>query len=99
MASTSNAVRQLSDGNSIGTMLGQSTSDVIRFYGSFGASSGVQQLSVIGSTLTVLSGIATTNATSIGSTVVGTTWGFTSSTQANMVISTMTALWQLGLIG
>ena len=30
--SSSNAVKQLSDGNSIGTVLGQSTSDKIGFY-------------------------------------------------------------------
>ena len=99
MASTSNAVRQLSDGNSIGTVMGQSTSDVIRFYGAFGSSSGVQQLSVIGSTLSAQAGAATTlavNATSGGS---GTTWAFTTSTQANLVVSTMVALWNMGLIG
>ena len=33
MATTSSALRQLSDGNSIGTSLGTSTSDVISFYG------------------------------------------------------------------
>lgn len=33
MAVTSNAVRQLSDGNTVGTVLGQSTSDKIGFYG------------------------------------------------------------------
>lgn len=31
--SSSNAVRQLSDGNSVGTILGQSASDPIGFYG------------------------------------------------------------------
>lgn len=31
--SSSNAVRQLSDGNSQGTVLGQSSSDLIGFYG------------------------------------------------------------------
>lgn len=33
MATTSAAVRQLSDGNSQGTVLGRSTSDLIGFYG------------------------------------------------------------------
>jgi hypothetical protein len=97
--SSSNAARQLSDGNSIGTILGQSTSDVLRFYGAFGASSGVQQVSVIGSTLTAQGGFATTVAQASNSTIANTTWGFSSSTQTNMVISTMTALWQLGIIG
>ena len=31
--STSSAVRQLSDGNSVGTVLGQSAADLIGFYG------------------------------------------------------------------
>lgn len=31
--SSSNAVKQLSDGNSIGTILGQSSTDLIGFYG------------------------------------------------------------------
>lgn len=42
--SSSNAARQLSDGNSLGTILGQSTSDLIAFYGTTGAA----QLSVNG---------------------------------------------------
>ncbi len=33
MATTSSAQRQLSDGNSQGTVLGQSTTDLIGFYG------------------------------------------------------------------
>jgi hypothetical protein len=33
MATTSTAFRQLSDGNSVGTLLGISTSDLIGFYG------------------------------------------------------------------
>lgn len=33
MASSSNAQRQLSDGNSQGTVMGQSTTDLIGFYG------------------------------------------------------------------
>lgn len=97
MATTSKAVRQLSDGNAVGTIMGQSTSDLLRFYGAFSNSSGIAQLSVIGSTLSAQAGAATTLAQSSGGAV--TTWSFTSSTQANMVISTMTALWNLGLIG
>lgn len=93
--SSSNAVKQLSDGNTIGTVFGQSTSDVLRFYGAFGNTSGIAQLSIIGAGLGVAS-TAAVNATSGGG---GTTWSFASSTQANQVISTMTFLWQLGLIG
>ena len=99
MASTSNAVKQLSDGNSIGTVFGQSTSDPIRFYGAFGNSSGIAQLSVIGSTLSAQAGAATTVAVAINSTIAGTSFGFATSTQANLVISTMVALWNLGIIG
>ena len=33
MATTSTAFRQLSDGNLVGTLLGQSTTDLIGFYG------------------------------------------------------------------
>lgn len=40
--SSSNAARQLSDGNSVGTLLGQSTSDVIGFY-SNASTAGVNQ--------------------------------------------------------
>ena len=49
MATTSSAVRQLSDGNSVGTVLGQSSTDVIGFYGvttgagKYSFSSAVQQ--------------------------------------------------------
>jgi hypothetical protein len=42
--SSSNAVRQLSDGNSQGTVLGQSITDLIAFYGT----TGVAQLNVNG---------------------------------------------------
>jgi|GEM_PF-3992997 len=42
--SSSNAVRQLSDGNSQGTIYGQSVTDLIGFYGT----SGVAQLSCNG---------------------------------------------------
>lgn len=93
--SSSNAVRQLSDGNPIGSIFGQTSSDVIGFYGRFSNTSGISQLSIIGAGLGVAS-TAAVNATSGGS---GTTFAFASSTQANQVISTMTFLWQLGLIG
>ena len=93
MASTSNAVRQLSDGNSIGTILGQSSSDVIGFYGRFSNTSGISQLVVVGSSI----GAVSTAVQSTGGTV--TTWQFTTSTQAQAIVSTVVALWNLGLIG
>ena len=43
MASTSSAQRQLSDGNTVGTVLGQSITDVISFYG---VTTSVNQFSV-----------------------------------------------------
>ena len=46
MPSTSRAVRQLSDGNAVGTVLGTATSDLIGFYGN---ATGSTQPSVSGS--------------------------------------------------
>ena len=96
MAITSSAFRQLSDGS--GTVFGQSSTDVIGFYG---VTSVVTRVAVIGSTLTAQAGAATTAPvwiTSSGAQGVST-WGFATSTQAAMVVSTMTALWNMGLIG
>jgi len=93
MATSSVAVRQLSDANSVGTMLGVSSTDAIRFYGAFGNSSGVTQLSVVGSSI----GAVSTAVVSTGGAV--TTWGFTTSTQAQAIVSTIVALWNMGLIG
>lgn len=84
------AARQLSDGNSIGTCFGISSSDVIGFYG---VTTGVARSAIVGSSLGVLS----TAPVSAGGAV--TTWAFTGSSQANMIVSTMIALWNLGLIG
>ena len=104
--SSSNAVRQLSDGNTQGTVFGQSSTDLIGFYGtptltSIAAGNQVQaQWVVIGSTLSAAAGAATTLAVANSTMSSGpTTWAFASSTQANMVISTMAALWRMGLIG
>ena len=47
--SSSNATRQLSDGNSIGTIMGQSSTDVIGFYG---ITSGVARIAIGGSLTT-----------------------------------------------
>ncbi len=69
--STSKAPRQLSDGNSQGTILGDSPTDLIGFYG---VSTGVPQATPTGNTHTVAAGSTTavyTNTTfdgGIGST-------------------------------
>ncbi len=94
MATSSVAQRQLSDGNSQGNVLGQSSTDLIGFYG---VTSAVPRVAVVGSTLSAQAGALTTAAQSAGGPV--TTWGFQTSTQVAMVISTMTALWNMGLIG
>lgn len=49
MPTTSRAVRQLSDQNSIGTILGTSSTDVIGFYG---LTTGVAQIAIGGSLTT-----------------------------------------------
>lgn len=99
MATTSNAVRQLSDGNSIGTMLGQSSTDVIRFYGAFANTSGVAQMVIVNASSATVLGVASTAVASTGGANNITTWGFTTSSQATMIASTVIALWNLGIIG
>ena len=87
------AIRELSDGNSQGTRLGQSAADLIGFYG---VSSAIAQSTMIGSLATTGSiSTAPVNATSGGS---GTTWAFSSSTQALMIINAIQQLRRLGLI-
>lgn len=91
--SSSNAFRQLSDANSLGTILGQSVTDKIAFYG--GASSGV---AVTNSTI-----IGTNYATSVvlsvnATTAAVTTWCFASSTQANAVIGLLDWAYRAGVI-
>lgn len=90
------AARQLSDGNSVGTCLGISSTDVIGFYGT---TTGVARLVVVGSTITAQSGVISTAPASTGGANNITTWGFTTLGQAQMVVSTMVALYQMGLIG
>ncbi len=92
--SSSNAFRQISEGKSQGTVFGQSTSDIIGFYG--GASSGT----LVGATTLVGANVATSitaavNATSGGA---GTTWSFGSSTQANAVIGLLAWAINAGIV-
>jgi len=61
--SSSNAVRQLSDGNTIGTILGQSSTDLIGFYG---ITSGVARVAVGGA----LSSSGTMMISSIASALI-----------------------------
>ena len=87
MATTSAAIRDLSDQNSQGTRLGVTTSDLIGFYG---VTSCLAQLSIIGSSI---GGASTAPFASN----TGNVFGF-GSNQAQQIISTMLQLRLLGLI-
>ena len=77
------APRQLSDGNSQGTILGQSSTDLIGFYG---ISTAVAQASIIGSNT------LSTVVSSTGS------WGFGDATTASTLVAIANQLKTLGLI-
>lgn len=81
--SSSNAVRQLSDGNSLGTVFGQSSSDPIAFYGS----TAVARAAVVGSN-TLSTAVSSTGA-----------FGFGDATTASTVIAVINQLRVMGLIG
>lgn len=81
--SSSNAVRQLSDGNSQGTVFGQSGSDLIAFYGSTAVAR-----AVIISTNTLSTAVSSTGA-----------FGFGDQTTASTVIAVINQLRTMGLIG
>ncbi len=80
--SSSNAVRQLSDGNSQGTVLGQNTADKISFYGGTPLAKG---------TLVASSGVST-GVSSTGA------FGFGDATTASTLVAAFVQLKQLGLI-
>jgi hypothetical protein len=80
--SSSNAARQLSDGNSQGTVLGQSTTDRIGFYGG----------SPVAKTTLVASSSISTAASSTGA------FGFGDATTASSIAHAFVALKQLGII-
>ena len=92
MATTSAAVRQLSDGNSQGTSLGISAADKISFYGA----TPIARLAggVALSTLTASSVLATSVSPASGGGAVLTSQGFTwtSVAQANAVVTGINAL-------
>lgn len=91
--SSSNAIRQLSDGNSLGTVVGQGVTDLIGFYGM--ATSGV---AVANSTI-VGANYATSIVGAINATTASvTTWAFASSTQANALIGLLDWAFRSGLI-
>lgn len=86
--STSTSVRQLSDGNTVGTVLGQSASDPIGF---FGLAAGVVQPATVGNVHTVTAGSATT-------VFVNTTFDGTVGTKAYTVGDIVVALKALGIL-
>ena len=91
--SSSNAIRQLSDGNSLGTVLGQSATDPIGFYGM--ATSGV----AVGASTIIGGNYATSIVPAVNATTASvTTWAFASSTQANAVIGLLDWAYRAGII-
>ncbi len=80
--SSSNAVKQLSDGNSQGTVLGQSTTDKISFYGSAPLAKGTL----------VASSVVSTAVSSTGA------FGFGDATTASTLVAAFVQLKQMGLI-
>lgn len=95
--SSSNAVRQLSDGNSQGTVMGQSATDLISFYGATPVARTVMQTTAASITLQTIgagstAGVGFTSVTMFGSFV---------STIANMqsdLAALRTQLANLGLV-
>lgn len=81
--SSSNAVRQLSDGNSQGTVLGQSSTDRIGFYGLASPLAGGTLLATSG----VSTAVSSTNA-----------FGFGDAATASTMVAMFIRLKQLGLL-
>ena len=90
---SSNAQRQLSDGNSLGTVFGQSSTDIISFYGNATSGVAVPCSTVIGTNYAT-SVVGAINAT----TASVTTWAFASSTQANALIGLLDWAYRAGII-
>ena len=89
--SSSNAVKQLSDGNSQGTVLGQSATDRISFYGATPVARLVGGVAV--STLTVSSVLATSGAPASGGPSISSFgFTFTSAAQMNAIVTGVNAL-------
>lgn len=83
MSVSSAAPRQLSDGNSQGTVLGQSANDLISFYNA----TPVSKATIIGSN-TMSTGVSSTGA-----------FGFGDATTASTVIAVINRLKTMGLVG
>jgi hypothetical protein len=84
------APRQLSDGNSQGTVIGVSTSELIGFYVTNAATQVVAQSSVIGS-FAMSTGASASSSTGA--------YGFGNSQTANAVVNAIQQLKIMGLIG
>lgn len=81
--SSSNAVRQLSDGNSQGTVLGQSSTDLIGFYG---VTTPVARATIVGSN-TLSTAVSSTGA-----------FGFGDATTASTIVAVINQLKTMGLV-
>lgn len=81
-------IRQLSDGDVDGSVLGQSSTDKLGFYGA---------------TVPVVRQVVSTYTTTTLSNSTSTNWGYTTSTQADainsQVVALTAALRNLGLVG
>ncbi len=82
MAVTSAAARQLSDGNSQGTILGQSATDLISFYG------GTPIIRASGSS-SAFAGINTQDAVTVSSASSTGAYGYGTSSIANQILITV----------
>lgn len=92
--SSSNAQRQLSDGNSLGTVLGKSSTDIISFYGNATTGVAVACSTIVGLNYATSCTVPSINAT----TATVTTWAFASSTQANALIGLLDWAYRAGVI-
>lgn len=91
---SSNAQKQLSDGNSQGTVFGQSSTDIISFYGNATTGVSVACSTIVGTNYTTSCTIPAVNAT----TASVTTWAFASSTQANALVGLLDWAYRAGVI-
>lgn len=82
--------RQLSDGNSQGTVLGKTTTDLIAFYGAAPLAQQSGPLAV--STLTVSTVLNTATAAAVSTSNATTVWGYSSAAQANAIVTAINQL-------
>ena len=87
---SSNAARQLSDGNSQGTILGRNSSDTIGFYGVTTPRAQRQSSTTVSTNPAVQ---ATSDSAAVSTpTGATTTWGYSSAAQANAIVTGLNAL-------